>query len=126
MYCITWLSSNCSQHLNGSDQELLMDLLLLQIDVLFSIWVFLLRVLHFTNVPWVHFTTAECIQMSALNWQTSAQLSRQHNQPHLMGFYCCAVPQLSHIIPHPPTQTVIAGCISIRIATTFDVLVRYS
>lgn len=38
--------------------------------------------------------------MAALKWQTSAQLSKQYNQPHLMGFYCHTVLQLSHIIPH--------------------------
>lgn len=82
--------------------------------------------LHFTSEPWLHVTTAQRIAMSALHRKTSAQLSEQLDQPHLIAFYCCTVPQLYHIISHPPTQTVIAGGRSIRITTTFDVLVRYS
>lgn len=111
-----------------------MDVLFLQINV----FKYLGRPtqLHFRDVPWVNFCfrTAECIQMSALKWQTSPQLSKQYNQPHLMGFYCRTVPQLSKHYPpsnsikftHPPTQADTAGSISIWIATTFDVLVRYS
>ncbi len=68
----------------------------------FNIRVGPLRGLPFTDSPWANlcFRIAERIQTSTLKWHTFAQLCEQSNQPHLVGFYCHAAAQLSHIIPH--------------------------